>query len=522
MSLRNNSKLQAHDLRDDTDLLLWSLGSVFFWGLIAHAYGFFNGLFSHDSLNALYADSVEEDWKLGLGRFMVPIYRSIVREGVAMPWLIGVLALIYIGLTVYFAAKLFDLRSKAAVVLLGGIYATNLTVTALTGTYIYELDFDMLTALMITFSVYCWDKYPKGFLFSAPLIAMSAGFYQAYESIGLVLIVIVIIVDLLNGKAARDVLIKALKGIGMILIGVVLYLAALKVSAAITGVHLSGGYNSPTAALAQTDKSVFAWIIDAYRFSAVKMVDLIPVYRKRAEFAVNALLAAGSIAILIGLMRSRKIKAGRAAAILILGALLPLFMNILYVIGHGVMHDLMILPYYCLYILVIFLIFRSGSDLSTHRVKAAACILIFVLLLGNIRSSNGLYLKKDLEQKSTLSVMTRVADRIESYPDYVSASTPVAIFGRYAQATIPGFEEYSKVTGADVPSALSTVDPRYYFDVYEAYFKYILDLQIRVCDDDLWHKIKESPELRAMPVFPSEGCMTMMDGVLVVKMNDEY
>ena len=59
-------------------------------------------------------------------------------------------------------------------------------------------------------------------------------------------------------------------------------------------------------------------------------------------------------------------------------------------------------------------------------------------------------------------------------------------------------------------------------DVYEAYFKYILNVPIKVCDDDLWHKIKESPELRTMPAFPDEDCMTVMDGVLVVKMSDDY
>ena len=509
-------------LSDDRRLLIRSVGSVFFWGLIAHAYSFFNGMFSHDSLNALYADSVEESWKLGLGRFMVPLYRSIVREGIAMPWLIGVLSLLYIGLTVYFLAKLFDLRSAPAVVLLSGIFATDLAVTAIAGTYLYELDLDMITMLLIVFSVYCWSKYPKGFLFCAPLIAASAGFYQAYEAIGLVLITLVIIVDLLDGKPSRQVLIKAAKGICMILLGVVIYVVGIKVSGAITGVHLSSGYNSPTAAMEDTGRSAFSWIAEAYVFSFKKMIDLIPVYRRRTEFILNALLAAGSIAMIIASARSKKLKAGRIAAIAVLCLLLPLFMNIIYVVGHGVMHDLMILPYYFLYVLVILMFFKDAEVRAPKWSRAAAGVLIFIILWGNIQSSNGLYLKKDLEQRATFSVMTRVADRIESHPDYISGSTTVAIYGRYDQITIPGFEQYSRITGADVPSPISTVYPRYYFDLYEAYFKYILDLPIRVCDDEVWHEIKESPELRAMPVFPDEGSMTMIDGVLVVKMNKDY
>ena len=70
------------------------------------------------------------------------------------------------------------------------------------------------------------------------------------------------------------------------------------------------------------------------------------------------------------------------------------------------------------------------DDLDKHSVtKKIQIFLLFLLLLNNIIYSNQLYLKKDLEFKSTLSVMTRVIDRIEQTEGYEVGVTPIAIVG---------------------------------------------------------------------------------------------
>lgn len=59
--------------------LLYFIEMSFLFGLLAHAYAFFNYLPSHDALNAIYASPVEEQWKYCTGRFCVPLYlRSLL------------------------------------------------------------------------------------------------------------------------------------------------------------------------------------------------------------------------------------------------------------------------------------------------------------------------------------------------------------------------------------------------------------------------------------------------------------
>lgn len=118
--------------------------------------------------------------------------------------------------------------------------------------------------------------------------------------------------------------------------------------------------------------------------------------------------------------------------------------------------------------------------------------------------------------------MTRVVDKIESYPEYVKGYTPVAIFGKYDQDTMKGFEEYESITGNNISLATSDYHPTDYFNTYNAYLSYILNSGTIICSPDTWYRLEQSEILRQMPVFPKDGCVQIIDGVLVVKMNNHY
>ena len=112
------------------------------FGMVAHMFGLVNGLFSHDSLNALVATYSEEIWKVQLGRFLAPVYRLALRGNLALPWLIGLIAFAYIALAAYLTCELFSLCSRVAQLLVSGVLTTGITVSELIATYSYEFDID--------------------------------------------------------------------------------------------------------------------------------------------------------------------------------------------------------------------------------------------------------------------------------------------------------------------------------------------------------------------------------------------
>lgn len=175
-------------------VLKTSFAATFILGFIAHGYAFLNGIFSHDDL-MIFADSSEEQWKLTLGRFFVPIYRAL-RGGYNSPLLIGVLALVWISLSVYFCCRFFDIKSRAVTVAFSAVFTVNMTVIAQTASYLYELDFDMFALLCAVLAACLWKKGGKA-MFAVPLFVLaSLGIYQSYVEVTVALMIMHSIVAL--------------------------------------------------------------------------------------------------------------------------------------------------------------------------------------------------------------------------------------------------------------------------------------------------------------------------------------
>ena len=60
--------------------------------------------------------------------------------------------------------------------------------------------------------------------------------------------------------------------------------------------------------------------------------------------------------------------------------------------------------------------------------------LFFLLSASNIIYANQIYLKKELEYQSTLSVMTGLTERLESTPGYIPGETSVSFLGSLAES----------------------------------------------------------------------------------------
>ena len=128
-------------------------------------------------------------------------------------------------------------------------------------------------------------------------------------------------------------------------------------------------------------------------------------------------------------------------------------------------------------------------------------------------------MKKELEYDAYLSLMTRVADRMETYEGYVIGQTPVVLAGipwrgPARNMVIPGFKDYWNVTGMMMTDVIYAGSVSY----YQAYFDYILGTPILLAEESTWSAIENMDFTDQMPCFPNKGCITMYDGVLVVKL----
>lgn len=138
----------------------------------------------------------------------------------------------------------------------------------------------------------------------------------------------------------------------------------------------------------------------------------------------------------------------------------------------------------------------------------------------NICTSNALYMKKDLEQEATLSLMTRVLYRMEEHHDYVTGETPVAFIGKSKLISTPEkLDQYSEYTGMDNPNAIRANITEYY-NTYKAYFNYKLFNPAQMCDTETWRALYYNSDVLEMPIYPEQGSLQLIDGVFVVKLGN--
>ena len=114
--------------------------------------------------------------------------------------------------------------------------------------------------------------------------------------------------------------------------------------------------------------------------------------------------------------------------------------------------------------------------------------------------------------------MTRVLDRMEMMDEYEVKETPVAFIGYLLYSDI-----YRRNDGFNYEcTGISDVYSLTYYGTYEKYFEYVLNYPLNLVPEKKARELSELKEVEEMGDFPSRGSMKMIDGILVVKLSDEW
>ena len=140
-----------------------------------------------------------------------------------------------------------------------------------------------------------------------------------------------------------------------------------------------------------------------------------------------------------------------------------------------------------------------------------------VTFLSSIVFSNQVYLKKNLEYQTTLSVMTRVVEQAEQTEGFIPGYTPVAIVGSLENSTIAmahkGFEHLSALDAAanNYTASSQSENTWYFWEIMGYPFNFVSDGQRDA--------LAASDAVQSMPAFPAKGFCSTVDGVLVIKLS---
>ena len=498
--------------------LMLCLLSVLCWGLIAHSYGFFNCNFSHDSLNAFYATPRENQWKLENGRFIVTVYRALFRGNFALPWLIGLLALVFVGLSLFLMARMLKLRNPLLLMLTGGIMCVNLSFTAQTATYIHELDCNYLALLLAVGAVYLWYFY-RGwlpFFGGAVLIFLSLGIYQSFIAAAATLMIFLSLMDLFQGEDVTFVFQRGLRGIAVLLIGMLGYCVCSVILCRLFHVTATQGILRHSGNILRNLPRLVGGTYVSF-FKALNNISYPDSFRV-VLYLVDFLLLAELCRVLYGL-RKEPVRLLLAAALLVV---LPLAMDLTFLLSQGnQVHELTYYAIWLVWLLYLLVTFHVPSP-KRHWPKVVCVCLVSMILWQNVVFANTAYMKKQVAEKATYAAVIRVLDRIEQREDYVYRETPVAFIGTGGGIAYPmEYGNMHRLVGLHLNDSIGVDAPFDFYNAYRAYFRYVLDYPIVLCGESKWWELKNSDTVAKMPAFPNPDCIQMIDGILVVKMGPD-
>lgn len=517
--------MEKLDVQIQPKLKKIALYTLIFMALL-HGYRYVSLGFSHDSLAFAWQPDLE--WQISLGRYMQPFYWWIIRGRIAAPFIVGVLSYGYMVGSVYGVASLLDLKAKTTLFLLAGLMCGSLAFIALDATYSHTADVYML-ALMLNIAA-AWlclrgKRRVPSVLAAVVLLVISTGLYQAYLQVFTALTMVWALLRLLktDDRAIPEAVARCAQSFLALMLAMALFFVGYYVVMAVTGVEAVSKANSIGGMKVLSGAALVDMVKTTWKMPLRQLGRLQGRIAPLARMLTAVVLMTGAAATIFTARRSR-VSAWQALGMAVLVLLLPFGMNWICLFCSGVVHDLMMYAYIVPLLAALAANERAwnlaladeGKQIG-KKTRAAACVLplaVLTLLFDRGIYANQIYLKKDLEYDATLSVMTRVVDRIEQVEGYIPGETPVEFLGDILRSqlamTRPAFAHLGSLTGTEENYAIT------YADTFWMYLEDVMGYPIK-----RFRETKNEEQERVtddMPCFPDKDSVQMVDGVVFVKL----
>ncbi len=444
-----------------------------------------------------------------------------------MSWICGVLSVLWLSLSVFILSKSFEFKSKWSTYILAGICVTSPAITFTNASFIYESDTYSLALFFSCCAIYCHHKLSHGYLLSSVFICFSCCFYQAYFSVALTGYLTLLLIDIINNKAAKDTVFKGAKSLVSLILGLLFYLLGYKLSLFVLNIDpndVPEAFNRVKQAQLDSGNSI-QLIIDTYhnlwdRFTSPLC------YHSKVVMVLNSIISLVSIAGLFFLIRARQLKAINILLLLGLLLLLPFGINITYFLSKGLSHELMIFSYIFFYIIALIIGRNVIQTLSPSRyvlkfsLKASGAACLTFIIFSHIIYSNHVYLQKQFTYASTIQLTQRILKDMEEVPNFQLGYTPIIFQGVLSNNNHPintvqhlGFEH---IQGNGIQANHGVT----YGGTLDSIYQTHLATPLPIAKPDVVQRYQTNEELRNMPSFPAKGYCKIIDNCLVVKLSE--
>lgn len=483
-------------------------------GFCVHMYKFTNTLPGNDSLYNFYHDQNI----IGAGRWFLSLACGISSYH-DLPWLIGVLSVVFLALTTVVIADHFRIEDPVMLILCAGMVTVF---PSITDTLYFEFTADgyflaMLLAALAARLTRMDVITPKRAVAGAVLVCLACGIYQAYVSAALVLAICGFLLELLEGKRTTKECWKwTLTQAGI-------YIAALAGYYVIWQVLMKLQNVTPVEYRGIDDLGSFG--IHTLIAGVRSMIQTLVLFFFEWNFLKNGLTLYGALNLaLLGVLAlglwTAAWKSGlfRRKQHLLLAVLCLIALPMSVCIWHFASAEAAYHPRMMGSICILFIFALVLADRwFKPKWSAVAGVIAAVMILNNAVQANITYYYMDRSYERSYATALEMTMRVRPLAEE-SGVTRVAIAGNVRnQASMDVSEE-----GVYFPLLARTVmDTLFYDHIHiKMYMDEIFDLGLEFVDQLEADRISRMEEVAQMGIWPAGDSIAVIGDTIVIKIDD--
>lgn len=492
--------------------------SSFIMGLLIHTFMLTNKLPNHDDLGQL----VDTMARPGSGRWFLQ-YPAAISSNLSMPWVNGVLCIIYISIASCLVVSCLKIHQKIYCALIASLMISIPTVAS-TLAFMQSADGYFFCLMLACLAAFIAERYKYGFVVAVVPLTLSMGGYQAYFGVTAGLLILMLTIEILKDQTPwKKTLFKGFRFVGTLGVSMAMYFSIVRIAMPSNGLTTYMGIDKmgkisltelPTLII-RAYSSLFEYFLrDSHGiFSTITT----------ALFTISFLLC--GILVVVWCVKQNIHK--EPMKLLLLAVLLlvfPLGCNIIYVMFPDTPHMLMIygtvlVPIFLLTIVDLYTMY----PISSHQEKQSkrgekyivrlSCLVITVTVMLCVYNyyiiSNQAYLKQFFAYEITYAQSVSLISSIQGTEGY-TVDAEIVLVGKFQNSN--GIPELNKIklTGFN--------DNLIYAGNYPAFLKHYLDFTqpiVRVGGDSI-----EDSEIKAiiseMPLYPNDGSVMLINDKIYV------
>jgi len=485
--------------------------STFLIGVLLHAPMMIRDIPNHDGLDSMHFSQnmiVSGRWFLSVACGISSYY--------TLPWLIGIFAMIYLGLASLFLVDFLAVKDTMSVVLISGLLV-SFPALASTFAYVFTMDGYMMAVLLAVLAVWLTKNKRMGFVPGAVCLALSIAIYQAYLPIAVILSIYGVLMIAMDKGEVKEKLLNMLRYLYMGLLGCIGYYVILQIMLKLQHTEI-GTYQEGSSlgllggmGLLECIKNIY---VDFFAFTINGNVLMNNVFSATALVGLG-LVTFATLIRLIAYTDWWKSPWFYVIAIL-LPISLPVATNIMLLILPGVTYHLLMRYQWVLYpILMIVFVAKHNKGLLGEKRREWFIVLCAIELIWNFVVTDQIaYSNLQKKYEKTYAYCVRLLDRIEQTEGYYKGM-PIAMIGVVGDDSYPETDITEKVT--DNLIGMNGEWLLYTGNNYELFMKHYLGATLNILPPDSMEEMYYDERYRAMESFPAQGSIQIIDGVMYIK-----